>query len=193
MPVYLSEWEMVFLFCLWSAHECNPDFIKLWTRWEVKLEQKALSFMLCLGYKWHGLTQNGRQRHKFHLALSSPLLKWKKDTSATLLWHGEVILPYIVMVRPTARAKERPKTDINSQASPALFPALVKGSNILALFSVISQVCYNRNPCKCFGMCIIWWKGINIASSSSSVPTQREEWCNIYISLKHVPCILSFN
>ncbi len=65
------------------------------------LEQKASSFMLCLGYKWHSLTRDRRQRHKLNLAPNHRLLKWRKDISATLLWHREVILFYIVMVRLT--------------------------------------------------------------------------------------------
>lgn len=85
------------------------------------LEQKALNFMLCLGYKWRGLTRDRRQRHKLNLAPDRRLLTWGKDVSATLLWHREPIFFYIVMVRLTPWAENWHEIDFNPSTSPAKF------------------------------------------------------------------------
>lgn len=108
------------------------------------LEQKASSFMLCLGYKWHSLTRDRRQRHKLNLAPNHRLLMWRKDISATLLWHREVILFYIVMVRLTPRAKEWQKMDFHLSTFPTLSSRFLNNEEIIPESSELQWVCNRR-------------------------------------------------
>lgn len=105
------------------------------------LEQKASNFMLCLGYKWHSLTRHRRQRHKLNLAPNHRLLKWRKDISATLLWHRGVILFYIVMVRLTPLAKEWQKMNFHPTTFPALSSRFHSWVTLRASVSLQRAVC----------------------------------------------------